>query len=545
MSSDTVNLKGQKILIVDDHVEARSALKSMLDMLHADDVDSATDGREAMDLIMENDYDLVLSDYNLGKGKDGQQVLEEARYTNRLRAVSSFVMITGENAIDRVMGALEYDPDAYITKPYTLSTLRDKLYRLSLVKATLHPVNTAIDKGEIDWAIELSEQVMTEQPRLLLPVSRIMGKLCLRKKRYQDALAVFDRVLESRPASWARLGQAVSLHYLGESEQAFELLRATLDDHPLYVQCHDWLARLLQLRNEPDEAQKELEAAVEISPRAVLRQLELGQLALANEDYPVAQAAFEQAMRLGRFSCYKSSDTYRQFVEVAQKNLSSAATRENRLLCSKAVRALDEMRQEFSGQLSVIFDANVAESKTFTIVADDDKARSSANKAEQVLARMPEPSGSQKLQMTEVYLDTGQARKAADTLDKMRDEGIEDDLQQRFAALEEQLNDINMREVSADLNEEGVKHYEAGRYPEAIAAFDRAVRYKEAGISVMLNAVQAKVSFIEQEALDVAQLKDCYRLLRRIGSVGRQDDRHDRFERLKKRCERLRRSAGI
>ena len=222
MSSDTVNLKGQKILIVDDHVEARSALKSMLDMLHADDVDSATDGREAMDLIMENDYDLVLSDYNLGKGKDGQQVLEEARYTNRLRAVSSFVMITGENAIDRVMGALEYDPDAYITKPYTLSTLRDKLYRLSLVKATLHPVNTAIDKGEIDWAIELSEQVMTEQPRLLLPVSRIMGKLCLRKKRYQDALAVFDRVLENRPASWARLGQAVSLHYLGESEQAFE-----------------------------------------------------------------------------------------------------------------------------------------------------------------------------------------------------------------------------------------------------------------------------------------------------------------------------------
>ena len=133
MTEASFNLQGQKILIVDDLVEARSALKSMLTVLGADDVYSATDGREAVEYIMEHDFDLVLSDYNLGKGKDGQQILEEARYTNRLRATASFVMITGENAVDRVMGALEYDPDAYVTKPFTLSILRERLYRLSLL----------------------------------------------------------------------------------------------------------------------------------------------------------------------------------------------------------------------------------------------------------------------------------------------------------------------------------------------------------------------------------------------------------------------------
>ncbi|MEK9712848.1 MAG: response regulator, partial [Thalassolituus sp.] len=427
MNSAAINLQGKRILIVDDLVEARSALKSMLTVLGAENIDSATDGREAMDYLMERDYDMVLSDYNLGKGKDGQQILEEARYTNRLKAISTFVMITGENAVDRVMGALEYDPDGYITKPFTLSILRERLYRLGVAKTIMSPVNEAVDSGEIDWAIELAAQTLENHPRLLLPISRLVGKLCLSQERYEDALEAYTRVLESRPASWARLGQAVCFYMLGDTEQAMTLIRGTLDDHPLYVQCHDWLAKILIGLGQPLEAQKELEAAVRISPRAVLRQLELGQLALSNGDYPVAQNAFEQAMRLGRYSCYRSSETYKQFVEAAQHNLDASQTKENRLLCSKAVRALEEMRQEFSGQLSVVFDSNIAESRTYKLVANDEAARTSADKAEGVLARIREPTGEQQLLMTDVYLDTGQQEKAQNMVQTLRDKGLEDD----------------------------------------------------------------------------------------------------------------------
>ena len=99
-------LKSKRILIVDDLVEARSALKKMATLLGCEHIDTATDGREASELLMEHDYDIVFSDYNLGKGRDGQQVLEEARYSNRLRATSLFILVTGENAVDMVMGAL-------------------------------------------------------------------------------------------------------------------------------------------------------------------------------------------------------------------------------------------------------------------------------------------------------------------------------------------------------------------------------------------------------------------------------------------------------
>ena len=66
------------------------------------------------------------------------------------------------------------------------------------------------------------------------------------------------------------------------------------------------------------------------------------------------------------------------------------------------------MKQEYSGQLNVIFDANIAETNTFKITANEERARSSADKAEGVLARIKEPTGEQQLQLTAAFVDTGQ-----------------------------------------------------------------------------------------------------------------------------------------
>ncbi|MFT7110752.1 MAG: CheY-like chemotaxis protein, partial [Psychrobacter glaciei] len=71
-------LAGKRILAVDDLVESRSAMKKMLVILGASNVDVAMDGDEATHYILNNDYDLIISDYNLGRGRDGQQILEEA-----------------------------------------------------------------------------------------------------------------------------------------------------------------------------------------------------------------------------------------------------------------------------------------------------------------------------------------------------------------------------------------------------------------------------------------------------------------------------------
>ena len=316
-------LADKRILIVDDLVEARSSLKKMASILgcDSDNIDIATDGIEAMHQIHEHDYDIVLSDYNLGRTKDGQQVLEEARFTDRLRSTSLFVVVTGENAIDMVMGALEYDPDGYITKPYTLNMLKERLIRIISVKEELRPVHEAIDLGKTDLAIKHCLHILEHKAKLRLPASRVLGQLLIQKKKFSEALKIYSTLLNERSVSWAKLGQAICIYRLGDPDSALALLRRTLVDHPLYVQCYDWIARILLSQGKPIEAQEALQKAINISPKAVLRQMELGRVAYENGDMDVAEQAFKHSVRLGRYSCHKSVKNYLQFARADQQVL--------------------------------------------------------------------------------------------------------------------------------------------------------------------------------------------------------------------------------
>lgn len=542
-------LQNKRILIIDDLVQARSSLKKMVTLLGATQIDTATNGREASQRIMEHEYDIVLSDYNLGRGKDGQQVLEEARYCNRLKSTALFILVTGENAVDMVMGALEYEPDNYITKPFTLNMLRERLIRILATKQEILPIDLAIDAGNPDEAIALATAMLAEKPRLLMPLTRILGKLYLRQKRYQEALQTYQKLLEKRPVGWAQMGQAVCLHLLGDSRSALALLQQTLLAHPMYVQCHDWCATILLSMGEPLKAQQELQKAVAISPKAVLRQMELGRIAYNNGDFPVAEAAFEQAIRLGRYSCYKTSSNYLQFVDAVRQSLANsnaqANSRELRQLSDKAFKAIEELRQDYAGEDDIMFATCITEGKTWQVLGDEENCRQAAQRAEEILLRLKKPTLDQQLQMTEAYIDTQQHVKAKNLLLQLKDSGADESALQQINALEENLNKMVIRDHTAALNTQGVSCYEKKDFASAVAAFDEAAAYEEAGISVLLNAIQAKISLVETTQMDVGQLKDCYRYFQRIGKVGETDERFERYERLKNTFLRLKRAAGL
>ncbi len=539
-------LASQRILIIDDLVEARTSLKKMMVTLGAGHIDTAVDGNEAMKFLREYDYDMVLSDYNLGKGKDGQQILEEARYSRRLKATSLFVMVTGENAVDMVMGALEYDPDAYLTKPFTLNMLRERLTRIVDIKSHLLGINQAIDDGRISDAVTEAESVIKKRPKLLMPLTRILGRLYTQQERYQDAIRIYSALLNIRSVSWARLGQAICMHYLGDSHSAIALLKQTLSKHPLYVQCYDWLARIMLEQGHPQEAQQFLQKAVDISPKAVLRQMELGQIAVANEDYATAEMAFDAAVRLGRFSCYKNSDNYLHFAQAVQSRISPEGGRDSRLRADKVMRYVEELRQDYAGNTGVMFDSSIVEGKTFHRLGQEEKARKSANHAEEILARIEDPSLDQQLQMTEAYIETDQHVKAKKLLRKLQKQGLDEDaIQEEWQRLESKLNEITVRKYTAELNAKGVDCYEKGLLEQAVEAFDEAADFEEAGVSVLLNAIQAKISFMEEKEIRVSYLKDCHKMFKRIGPIGDADERFERYDRLKNTYLRLKRAAGL
>lgn len=109
-----------KILIIEDEKSIRSVLKNILeDEDKSFKIDEAENGEEAIALIKEKDYDLVISDIKMPK-KDGVEVLEEA-FTHNPDLV--FIMISGHGDIDIAVDCIKKGAYDFITKPPDLNRL--------------------------------------------------------------------------------------------------------------------------------------------------------------------------------------------------------------------------------------------------------------------------------------------------------------------------------------------------------------------------------------------------------------------------------------
>ena len=101
-----------KVLVVDDEKLIVKGLKFSLEQ-DGLTVDSAYDGEEALALIRENKYDIVLLDLMLPK-MNGYEVCQEVRSFSDV----PIVMLTAKSEdMDKILG-LEYGADDYITKPF-------------------------------------------------------------------------------------------------------------------------------------------------------------------------------------------------------------------------------------------------------------------------------------------------------------------------------------------------------------------------------------------------------------------------------------------
>jgi len=132
---DSSDFASKKALLIEDMAEARIMQKKMLSDFGFRHIEIAMKAETAMELLKTQSFDVILSDYNLGNGKDGQQLLEEVRHSNLIPNTATYLMVTAETSIEMVMGAIEFQPDGYITKPFSqrllLARIRAVLRRAS------------------------------------------------------------------------------------------------------------------------------------------------------------------------------------------------------------------------------------------------------------------------------------------------------------------------------------------------------------------------------------------------------------------------------
>ena len=118
-------MKNAKILIVEDNDLNREYLTELL-TLSGYDVKAAENGRYAMDAMVEDKYDLIITDLRMPQ-VDGMELL---KFTKEMNQDNVVIMITGYGTVNTAVDAMKLGAFDFITKP-----LKDDLVKLTVSRA--------------------------------------------------------------------------------------------------------------------------------------------------------------------------------------------------------------------------------------------------------------------------------------------------------------------------------------------------------------------------------------------------------------------------
>lgn len=456
LPSDTSSLfAGKSILIVDDFQGMRSLLREMLKTFGTRNIDTVTNGKEAIAFLEKNKYDVVLCDYNLGSGKNGQHVLEEAKHRDLIGLATAWIIITAEKTADLVFGAAEYMPDDYIIKPVNESTMRSRLEKTLARKEMLVDIEKALRSKEYDHAIALCDKALVSNKANATELQRIKTGTLLTMGRYDRAQQEFEQILAKRDIPWAKTGLGKAFFYKGEFAKAQQMFREVIDGNPAYLEAHDWLAKTHEKAGELEEAQRALTRCTELSPNSVVRQKNLGELAHKLGDLETAENAFRKTIRLGQFSIHKAPVAYLSLAKICSENNNPA----------EALQILKDIGKEFENAETSLH-AKVVEGMVYQKSGDRiNAARVSKEVAGLVKADNDHPATGIMLDAAQLFLSTGNKEAAENIVQTIVRNNHED------AGLLAQVSDLYCRAGMPDKGEEIVNKSRQ----EVIAINDRGV----------------------------------------------------------------------
>jgi len=316
-----------RALVVDDYPGMRSAFKNTLANFGMTKIDLATSAAEAIYRVKNSRYDIIVCDYNLGDGRDGQQLLEELRHRQLIGLETAFVMVTAESLYEKVVSTAELAPDDYLIKPFNAETLRGRLDTILQRKLAFSDIYRLFAQGELEAAMDACDELMKERPKYIVDALRFKGELFNAMGQFAEAEALYKKILEMRAVPWARLGLAKALHLQDKQEEAEELLADIIEDSPEMVAAYDLLCDVRLARRDTQGAQEALQMGTTISAKTVRRQQKLGELAYCNGDLDTARIALATALEKGRHSIFVSAKDYTDLcrVQVEQGDLKGAA----------------------------------------------------------------------------------------------------------------------------------------------------------------------------------------------------------------------------
>jgi DNA-binding NarL/FixJ family response regulator/Tfp pilus assembly protein PilF len=516
-----LNLKAKKILVVEDYPVMRKAIEQMLYTLNAQNIMTAESGLAAISEMKKDKFDIVLCDYNLGTGKNGQQVLEEAHYYKLLPFNAIFIMITAEQNQGMVLGAMDSKPDEYLTKPFNAQQLFSRLQRNFARKHYLASIEREIAKGNLSLATHNCEKLLRQNdPNMRLSLLKLRGELALMTDDLSTAQDVYQQVLQQRDLPWARLGLGMIAFQQNNYELAISTLQDLIGLNPMMLEAYDWLAKAHEAAGAPLAAMDTVNLAVDLSPSAILRQKKLATLADKINNLEIAEKAYKAAVKLGTYSVHKSSSDYAGLANVYVKTNAPI----------QALQTLDELHQQFINDPDAELRAAIIETQVYKQLGDDALAQQAFEKAlslnDQFVKNTPAALG---LELAKTCFQQDKLEASEKIIDALVQRNIEDNafidaIQQMCAEFNQNSYAENLiqrtRQEIAAINNHGVALFKQGKLTEAIGVFENANARMPDNKAIILNMTKILVFQIKASGGSEDQIMNAKRYIKKAIQLG-------------------------
>lgn len=210
------------LLVVDDNEDNRFTLAQRLKREGYDAVECARNGREALNLLVDRKFDLVLLDITMPE-MDGYQVLEYLKADTNLRDIP-VVMISAIDEIESVARCIGLGADDYLAKPFNAVLLRAR------VAACLEKKKLRDQEAVYVQQIESEKRRADELLYAMLPpgaVRELKATNAVRPRRYNEVVVLFCDIVGFTS-------------YCDENppEEVVEHLQALVSEYELIVRQH-------------------------------------------------------------------------------------------------------------------------------------------------------------------------------------------------------------------------------------------------------------------------------------------------------------------
>lgn len=474
------------VLVIDDMEGMRSQLRMSLSSAGFAKLHIVSSIKEALERLAANHYDVILCDYSLGEGTNGQQFLEYLRTADLINRNTIFMIITAEQSYAKVVAASECAPDDYILKPFTSAEFTIRLEKLLDRQSCFAAIDQASDKKNWGQMIVECDKLLARRDKYFFDVCKIKGIALVRNNQVQQAELLYREIIAMRPLAWAKLGLARVLAKLDKKSEAEQLLNEILQETPQFMAAYDFLSKLMAESGDKKGALQVLQKAREIAPGTMNRIRELSELAVSTGQPEIAEAIMRETLLKHKYSPVRQANDY---AVLTRALLDQGKT-------ADALSVLQDAGKSFSDPQSILLLA-ITEINVHRADGNDALAHAALDKA-MATGEMSSPSADALVAMADACFALSREEDATRLLqhtvqNNPENAFIKNKVHAVLVAAGKNASEATaLIEASAteviELNNEGVRRAQAGELPQAIELLSEAAKRLPNNLQILGNA---------------------------------------------------------